>query len=93
MTGNSDWIVRYNVEAGEGFADIIIEPENPDSGIIIKLKYSKEASGSEKACEKAVSQIKDRRYYEYLRNDGRPDITLYGIAFYKKRCKVVIEKE
>lgn len=93
LTGNSDWIVRYNVEAGEGFADIIIEPENPDSGIIIKLKYSKEASGLEKACEKAVSQIKDRRYYEYLRNDGRPDITLYGIAFYKKRCKVVIEKE
>jgi len=93
LTGNSDWIVRYNVETGEGFADIIIEPENPDSGIIIKLKYSKEASGLEKACEKAVSQIKDRRYYEYLRNDGRPDITLYGIAFYKKRCKVVIEKE
>lgn len=93
LTGNSDWIVRSNVEAGEGFADIIIEPENPDSGIIIELKYSKEASGLEKACEKAISQIKDRRYYEYLRNDGRPDITLYGIAFYKKRCKVVIEKE
>lgn len=93
LTGNSDWVVRSNVEAGEGFADIIIEPENPDSGIIIELKYSREASGLEKACEKAVSQIKDRRYYEYLRNDGRPDITLYGIAFYKKRCKVVIEKE
>ena len=93
LTGNSDWIVRSNVEAGEGFADIIIDPENPDSGIIIELKYSREASGLEKACEKAVSQIKDRRYYEYLRNDGRPDITLYGIAFYKKRCKVVIEKE
>lgn len=93
LTGNSDWIVRSNVEAGEGFADIIIEPENPDSGIIIELKYSREASGLEKACEKAVSQIKDRRYYEYLRNDGRPNITLYGIAFYKKRCKVVIEKE
>lgn len=93
LTGNSDWIVRSNVEAGEGFADIIIEPENPDSGIIIELKYSREASGLEKACEKAVSQIKDRRYYEYLRNDGRPDITLYDIAFYKKRCKVVIEKE
>lgn len=93
LTGNSDWIVRSNVEAGEGFADIIIEPENPDSGIIIELKYSREASGLKKACEKAVSQIKDRRYYEYLRNDGRPNITLYGIAFYKKRCKVVIEKE
>lgn len=29
---------------------------------------------------------------ERLRNDGRHNMTLYGIAFYKKRCKVVVEK-
>ena len=92
LTGNSDWVVRSNVEAGEGFADILVEPEDPDAGIIIELKYSKEAAGLEKTCEKAIKQIKDRRYYEYLRNDGRSDITLYGIAFYKKRCKVIVEK-
>ena len=92
LTGNSDWVVRSNVEAGEGFADILVEPEDPDAGIVIELKYSKEAAGLEKACEKAIKQIKDRRYYEYLRNDGRSDITLYGIAFYKKRCKVIVEK-
>ena len=92
LTGNADWVVRSNVEAGEGFADIIIESEDPDSGIIIELKYSKEASGLDKACKKAIEQIKDRRYYEYLRNDGRQDITFYGIAFYKKRCKVIVEK-
>ena len=92
LTGNSDWVVRSNVEAGEGFADILVEPEDPDVGIVIELKYSKEAAGLEKACEKAIKQIKDRRYYEYLRNDGRSDITLYGIAFYKKRCKVIVEK-
>ena len=92
LTGNADWVVRSNVEAGEGFADIIIESEDPDSGIIIELKYSKEASGLDKACKKAIEQIKDRRYYEYLKNDGRQDITFYGIAFYKKRCKVIVER-
>ena len=92
LTGNAHWVVRSNVEAGEGFADIIIESEDPDSGIIIELKYSKEASGLDKACKKAIEQIKDRRYYEYLKNDGRQDIMFYGIAFYKKRCKVIVER-
>ena len=92
LTGNADWMVRSNVEAGEGFADIIIEPEDPDAGIIIELKYSKEAFGLDKACERAMKQIRDRRYYEYLRNDGRQDIMFYGIAFYKKRCKVIVER-
>ena len=27
---------------------------------------------------------------EYLKNDGRNKIVLYGIAFYKKRCKVLL---
>lgn len=92
LTGNTDWVVKSNVEAGEGFADIIIEPQNPDDGIIFELKYSKEASGLDKACERAIKQIRDRRYFEYLKNDGRYDMMFYGIAFYKKRCKVAVEK-
>ena len=92
LTGNTDWVVKSNVEAGEGFADIIIKPQNPDDGIIFELKYSREASGLDKACERAIKQIQDRRYSEYLKNDGRHNMTLYGIAFYKKRCKVVAEK-
>ena len=92
LTGNTDWVVRSNIEAGEGFADIIVEPEDPDTGIIFELKYSREASGLDKACEKAIKQIKDRRYFEYLKSDGRQDIVFYGIAFYKKRCKVLVEK-
>ena len=92
LTGNTDWVVKSNVEAGEGFVDIIIKPQNPDDGIIFELKYSREASGLDKACERAIKQIKNRRYSEYLKNDGRHNMTLYGIAFYKKRCKVVVEK-
>lgn len=92
LTGNTDWVVKSNVEAGEGFVDIIIKPQNPDDGIIFELKYSKEASGLDKACERAIKQIRDRRYSEYLKNDGRHNMIFYGIAFYKKRCKVVVEK-
>ena len=92
LAGEEDWLVRSNVEAGEGFADIIVEPEDPDEGIVIELKYSKEISGMEQACKKALAQIKDRRYQEYLQNDGRNEILVYGIAFCKKRCKVVVEK-
>ncbi len=92
LTGNTDWVVKSNVEAGEGFADIIIKPQNPDNGIIFELKYSKEASWLDKACERAIKQIRDRRYSEYLQNDGRYNMIFYGIAFYKKRCKVVVEK-
>ena len=93
LAGNSDWLVKSNVEAGEGFADIVVETENPDSGIIFELKYSREAAGLDKACEKAIAQMKDRRYEEYLKNDGRHDLLFYGVAFYKKRCKVIVKEQ
>lgn len=92
LAGNSDWLVKSNVEAGDGFADIIVEPEDPDAGIVIELKYVKEVAGLENACEKAIAQIRDRRYEEYLQNDDRHEILLYGMAFCRKRCKVVVEK-
>ena len=49
--------------------------------------------GLDKACEKAIAQMKDRRYEEYLKNDGRHDLLFYGVAFYKKRCKVIVEEQ
>ena len=89
LTGNADWLVKSNVEAGEGFADIIVETEDPNAGIIVELKYTKNYDEMERACKAALDQINDRRYQEYLLNDGRKDITLYGIAFCKKRCKAM----
>lgn len=92
LAGNSGWLVKSNVEAGEGFADIIVETEDADAGMILELKYAREATGLAKACEKALAQIKERRYAEYLKNEGRNQMLFYGIAFYKKRCRVVVEK-
>ena len=92
LAGNSGWLVKSNVEAGEGFADIIVETEDADAGMILELKYAREAAGLAKACEKALAQIKERRYAEYLKNEGRNQMLFYGIAFYKKRCRVIVEK-
>ena len=93
LTGNADWLVKSNVEAGEGFADIIVETEDPNAGIVVELKYTKDYDEMEQACRAALDQINDRRYQEYLLNDGRKDITLYGIAFCKKRCKAMVSRK
>ena len=89
---NPDWLIQSNIESGDGFVDILIEPENPDSGIIIELKYTQAYGGLERACEKARQQIQELRYDERLRNEERNDILAYGIAFCKKRCKVAAKR-
>lgn len=78
-----DWAVKSNRESGDGFPDILLKPKNPDAGIIIELKYAHTMNDLEKACERALGQIRDRRYDEALREDGRDDVLAYGIAFYK----------
>lgn len=92
LRSEEEWLILSNAESGDGFCDILVEPEDPDAGIIIELKYSATFVGMEGMCEKALSQIRERRYDERLRNDGRNEILAYGIAFYKKRCKVMMQK-
>ena len=86
------WLIMSNAESGEGFSDILVETDDPDAGLVIEVKYSPTLEGLEDACTRAMAQIKARRYDERLRNDGRNDILAFGIAFWKKRCKVVCER-
>ena len=92
LKSNVSWAVRSNRESGDGYADILIKPKNPDVGIVIELKYARSFKELDQACERALEQIKDRRYDEALREDGRNEVLAYGIAFWKKRCKVVVDK-
>ena len=89
---NPGWLIKSNRESGDGFSDILIKPEDPDAGIIIEVKYAKEIKGLDAACDAAMVQIKDKRYDEALRDEDRCDILAYGIAFCRKRCRVVGEK-
>ena len=92
LRSDPTWSILSNAESGDGFSDILIEPEDPDAGIVIEVKYSPTLAGMESVCEAAMNQIKEKRYDERLRNEGREHITAFGIAFCKKRCRVVFEK-
>lgn len=87
--GNMDgWSVRSNAESGDGYSDILIEIEEKETGIVIELKYAENAD-FDTACHKALQQIEDRNYEDGLITDGMKTIYRYGIACYKKRCKVI----
>ncbi len=89
----SGWKIKSNVESGDGFSDILLMPtKDTHTGIVVEIKYAPSIAALDEGCKKAMTQIKDRRYDEWLRNDGRDHILAYGIAFCKKRCKVVCEK-
>lgn len=92
LVGNGEWAVLSNRETGYGFADLMVETDNLNAGLVIELKISRSLSDLDQACKQAMLQIKTRQYDMYFRDEGRDDITAYGIAFYKKRCKVLAEK-
>ena len=65
---NPDWLIKSNRESGDGFSDILIEPEDPDAGIVIEVKYAKEMKELDAVCEAAMAQIKNKCYDEALRD-------------------------
>ena len=91
LFGNrNDWKVKSNAESGDGYSDILVEVEDKEIGIIIELKYAENAAFDD-ACKEAFRQIYDRNYEETLIDDGMKTIYRYGIACYKKRCRVISE--
>ena len=89
LFGNMDgWKVKSNAESGDGYSDISVEVEDQEIGIVIELKYAENAA-FDSACREALEQIHDNHYEEALADDGMTTIYRYGIACYKKRCRVV----
>ena len=88
----TDWYVKSNREAGDGFSDIIIKIEDKGIGMIIELKYAEGAKLSAE-CESAMKQIENTVYASELKDAGFHKILKYGIACYKKKCKVIFEEE
>ena len=87
-----DWSVLSNRESGDGFSDILIQIEDEDIGIVIEVKYAEDGN-LEEECQRAMKQIIDTRYVEALKQEGVHTILKYGIACYKKTCKVALETE
>lgn len=83
-----DWIIKSNAESEEGFSDILIETDKGSTGIVIEIKYPDDGD-LESGCRAALAQIEEKEYASTLVQNGMNNIIKYGIACYKKTCKVV----
>lgn len=85
----SSWLTKSNAESGTGYSDILVEVPTNRTGIVIELKYA-ENGDLDAACEEALKQIKEKDYVAKLKQDGMKNFIRYGIACFKKVCKVVL---
>ena len=86
------WTVMSNREAGDGFSDIQILIDDAETGIVIEVKYAQNGD-LEAECQKALTQMRALHYEDGMRNAGMQKVFKYGIACWKKTCKVVVESE
>ena len=82
------WSISSNKESGDGYSNIVIESDDGEMGIILELKYAQDGD-LDAACKDALEQIENNNYIDVLEEDGVEKILKYGIAFYKKKCRVV----
>lgn len=83
-----NWIIKSNAESGDGYSDILIEVPESKTGIVIEIKYA-EKDQLDIGCIEALKQIENKQYTARLENDGMKTIVKYGIACFKKHCKIV----
>ena len=87
----ASWLIKSNAESGTGYSDILVEVPDNRTGIVIELKYAEDGD-MDAACSKALEQIEEKEYVAKLKQDGMRNFIKYGIACFKKDCKVVIGK-
>lgn len=85
----ASWLIKSNAESGTGYSDILVEVPDNRTGIVIELKYAEDGD-MDSACSRALEQIEEKEYVDKLRQDGMRNFIKYGIACFKKDCKVVI---
>ena len=87
----ANWLIKSNTESGTGYSDILVEVPNNRTGIVIELKYA-ENGDMDAACDEALKQIEEKSYVDKLKQDGMRNFIKYGIACFKKDCKVVVSE-
>jgi hypothetical protein len=87
LSHKENWLVLSNAESGEGYSDILVEVEEGRIGVAIELKYAEEGR-LEAACEEALAQIVGKQYDARLKLDGMRKVVKYGIACFRKQCRV-----
>lgn len=92
IAGRRNWLCKSNSESGDGFSDIVVYTDNHNQGIVIEVKYSDSPLNLGADAEQAINQIEEKNYRARFLSEGIEDILSYGIAFNKKRCKVLLKE-
>ena len=85
----ASWLIKSNAESGTGYSDILVEVPTNRTGMVIELKYA-ENGDMDAACEDALRQIEEKNYVAKLKQDGMRNFIRYGIACFKKDCRVIV---
>lgn len=95
ILGNmSGYLVKSNREAGDGRYDICVRSlDVTKAPAVLELKVSDTFKGMEQCCDKALRQIYDKSYDAGLPEEGYTEVINYGIAFFRKQCRVKAERK
>lgn len=89
-----DYLVKSNRESGNGRLDILVRSHNVSkTPVIMELKVSETYKGMENACDTAMQQIEEKKYDSSLPEEGYTDVLLYGIAFFRKQCRIKVHRK
>ena len=81
-----------NKEAGDGYADMLFTSPGAVVGIVLEIKHCNNVKSLTAEANKAIEQIKEKRYTQGLEGYACSKTYGFGIAFCRKAC-VVIAKE
>jgi CheY-like chemotaxis protein len=88
LSHKENWRVISNAESGEGYSDILVEVPGSWIGVVIEVKYAQDGK-LEESCAEALSQIEGKQYDARLLADGMQSVVKFGIACFRKHCRVV----
>ena len=88
LSVNTDWLVLSNQESGNGYSDIQIRDERGSLGIVIEVKYADDGDLG-RTCLEGLKQIEEKHYTDKLVDEEYRIILKYGMAFYRKECRVM----
>ena len=85
------WVVSSNREAGEGYADILIEIDDEAMGFVIDVKYARDGN-MVAACQESLQQIESSLYGNVFYDENMKRVLKYGIACYKDKCRIMLSE-
>lgn len=89
-----DYLVTSNREGGMGRYDIAVRNlDVAKTPMILELKVSDTYKGMETACNEALKQIEEKHYDDWLPDEGYSEVLNYGVAFFKKQCRVKVVRK